>query len=285
MDEVITTVRARRLMKEMRQLRTAAGMTVARAATQVGISEATLWRMENGKSKISPEPLIALLDVYDVPSSRREAIERLALDALRRGWWAPYKDAFSGSYVALETDASEIRVNAFMVPGFFQTPGYAGAAIATTRPELQLAEVERRTQARMARQKALLQDRGKAPRIHVLLDESAVRRQVGGPDTMRDQLSRLSDEAGRSHVTIQVLPFSAGSHAGVDGEFVIIDYPDPEDDPFVYVEGLFGDIYVETRDDIARYRLAFDHAAADVALSPADSLEMIKQLAKENDTR
>ena len=285
MDELITTVRARRLMKEMRQLRTAAGMTVARAAAQVGISEATLWRMENGKSKISPEPLIALLDVYDVPSPRREAVERLALDALRRGWWAPYKDAFSGSYVALESDASEIRVNAFMVPGFFQTPGYARAAIATTRPELQLAEVERRTQARMARQKALLEDRDKTPRIHALLDESAIRRQTGGPATTRDQLTRLANLADRSHITIQVLPFAAGSHAGSEGEFVIIDYPDPEDDPFVYVEGLFGDIYIEAREDIARYRLAFDHAAADVALSPADSLEMIKQLAKENDTK
>jgi hypothetical protein len=172
-------------------------------------------------------------------------------------------------------------VNAFMVPGFFQTPEYARASIATTRPELQLAEVERRAQARMARQKALFTDRAEPPVIHVLLDESAVQRQVGGPETMRFQLARLVDEASQPHVTIQVVPFSAGSHAGSEGEFVIIDYPEPEDDPFVYLEGLFGDIYVETPEDIARYRLAFDHAAADVALTPADSLEMISQLAKE----
>jgi transcriptional regulator with XRE-family HTH domain len=281
MDDLITTVRARRLMREMRQLRTAANLTVARAAAQIGISEATLWRMENGKTKVSPESLIALLDLYEVRSPRRDALERLALDTLRRGWWAPFKDAFSGSYVALETDASEIRVNAFMVPGFFQTPEYARASIATTRPELELAEVERRTQARLARQKALFTDRAEPPVIHVLLDESAVQRQVGGPETMRGQLARLVDEASQPHVTIQVVPFSAGSHAGSEGEFVIIDYPEPEDDPFVYLEGLFGDIYVETPEDIARYRLAFDHAAADVALTPADSLEMISQLAKE----
>jgi transcriptional regulator with XRE-family HTH domain len=283
MDELITTVRARRLMKEMRQLRTAANMTVARAAAQVGISEATLWRMENGKTKVSPESLIALLDLYDIRSPRRDALERLALDTLRRGWWAPFKDVFSGSYVVLETDASEIRVNAFMVPGFFQTPEYARASIATTRPELRLAEVERRTQARMARQRALLTDRAQPPGIHVLLDESVVRRQVGGPQTMRSQLARLADEADKPYVTMQVVPFTAGSHTGMDGEFVIIDYPDPEDDPFVYEEGLFGDIYIETPEDIARYRLAFDHAAADVALTPADSLEMISQLAKEKE--
>lgn len=279
MDELIATVRARRLMKELRQLRSAAGMTVARAARQVGISEATLWRMENGKTKISPETVISLLDLYDVRSPQRDALERLALDTLRRGWWAPFKDVFSGSYIALETDASEIRVNAFVVPGFFQTPEYARASIATTGPGLPLAEAERRTQARMARQKALFTDREKPPSVHVLLDESAVRRQVGGTQVMRAQLARLAGEAARPYVTIQVVPFSAGSHAGMDGEFVIIDYPDPEDDPFAYEEGLFGDLYVETPEDIERYRLAFDHVAADVALSPADSLELITRLA------
>src|SRR5271156_973805 len=148
MDDLISTVRARRLMKEIRQLRAAAGLSTARAAAQAGVSEATLWRMENGKTKIGVETLIALLDLYDVRPPRRDALERLAVDALRRGWWAPYRDVFSGSYVALETDASQIRVNAFAVPGFFQTPGYARAIIAPTRPELQLAEEERRAQAR-----------------------------------------------------------------------------------------------------------------------------------------
>jgi DNA-binding XRE family transcriptional regulator len=281
MDELIATVRARRLLRELRQLRAAAGMSTAKAAAQIGISEATLWRMENGKTKISPETVIALLDLYDIRSPRRDALERLALDAVRRGWWATFRDVFSGSYVALETDASQIRVNAFMVPGFFQTPDYARASIATTRPEIPLAEVERRAEARMARQKALFTDREQPPMIHLLLDESVIRRQVGGRETMRGQLARLAEEAGRPHVTMQVVPFSAGSHGGSEGEFVIIDFPEPEDDPFVYLEGLFGDIYVESPEDIGRYRLAFDHAAADVAHTPADSLELIVRLAEE----
>lgn len=280
MDDLISTVRARRLMKEMRQLRAAAGLSTKRAAAQSGVSEATLWRMETGKTKISVETLIVLLDLYAVRSPQREALERLAVDALRRGWWAQYKDVFSGSYVALETDASEIRVNAFAVPGFFQTPGYSTAVIAATRPDLGPDEVERRTQARMARQKALLEDR-EPPAIHVLLDESVVRRQTGGPQVMRDQLARLAAEAARPSATLQIVPFSAGSHASIEGEFVIIDYPDPEDDPFVYEEGLFGDIYVETPEDIARYRQAFSSAAADAALTPSDSLELINRLAEE----
>ncbi len=174
MDDLILTVRARRLMKEIRRLRTASGLTVARAAKQLEISEATLWRMENGKTRISTEVLVAMLDLYAVRSPQREALERLALDSLRRGWWAPYRDVFSGSYVALESDAAAIRVNAFMIPGFFQTPGYARAAIAGTAPGLHLTEVERRMEARQARQKALFTDRDEPPMVHVLLDESLV---------------------------------------------------------------------------------------------------------------
>ena len=282
MQELILTVRARRLMKEMRQLRTDRKMTVARAASQLGISEPTLWRMENGKTKINPEVLIAALDLYDVRSPRREALEQLALDTLRRGWWAPFRDAFSGSYVALESDASELRVNAFVVPGFFQTDDYARATIVGTRSQLPLAEAERRVEARMARQRALLEDRVQPPLIHVLLDESVLRRQVAGVAALRRQLARLAEEASKPHVTIQVVPFASGSHPGMEGEFVIVDFTDPEDDPFVYEEGLFGDIYIETPDDISRYRQAFDHAAADLALPTAASIEMITALSKEN---
>ena len=278
MDDLILTVRARRLMKEIRRLRATSGLTAARAAKQLEISEATLWRMENGKTRISAEVLVAMLDLYSVRSPQRDALERLALDTLRRGWWAPYKDVFSGSYVALESDAAAIRVNAFMVPGFFQTPGYARAAIAGTAPGLHLTEVERRMEARLARQKALFTDRDTPPAVHVLLDESVIRRQVGGPAAMREQLAKLADVAQWPTVTLQVLPFSAGTHPGLDGEFVIIDFPDPDDDPFVYEEGLFGDIYIETPEEIARYRLAFEHAAADAALTPANSLALIRQL-------
>jgi transcriptional regulator with XRE-family HTH domain len=279
MEDLILTVRARRLMKEIRLLRNASGLTVARAAKQLEISEATLWRMENGKTRISTEVLVAMLDLYGVRSPQREALERLALDTLRRGWWAPYRDVFSGSYVALESDAAQIRVNAFMVPGFFQTPGYARAAIAGTAPGLHLTEVERRMEARLARQKALFTGRAEPPAVHALLDESVLRRQVGGPVAMREQLGQLAEIAQWPNVTVQVLPFSAGTHPGMDGEFVIIDFPDSDDDPFVYEEGLFGDIYTETPEEIARYRLAFDHAAADSALSSADSVSMIRRLA------
>lgn len=280
MNDLILTVRARRLLKEVKRLRGEAGLTVLRAAKQLGIGESTLWRMENGHSRLTMEVLVAMLDLYAVSSPEREAMERLGIDSVRRGWWAPYADVFSGSYVALETDASQIRVNAFVIPGFFQTEEYARAAIATTRPKFNTAEVDRRKAARLARQKALFEDRDAPPAIHLLLDESVVHRRVGGPAAMREQLDHLTEVAAWPSVTLQITPFSAGIHAGMDGEFVIINFLDPQDDPFVYEEGLGGDLYLEDSKALGRYSLAFDRVK-DVALSPERSTDLIHRLAKE----
>src|SRR5260370_2259915 len=99
-------------------------------------------------------------------------------------------------------------------------------------------------QARQARQKALFEDRGEPPMVHVLLDESAVCRQVGGPQAMREQLAPLAEIADWPNVTIQILPFSAGTHSGMDAEFVIVDFPNPDADPSVYVKGRFRPLYL-----------------------------------------
>jgi hypothetical protein len=102
------------------------------------------------------------------------------------------------------------------VPGIFQTPEYARAVIAGTGPWLDAAETERRVTARSARQQALF-GAAQIPRIHVVLDESALRRQVGGPEVTRRQMSALAEAVQRPEVTIQVLPFTAGACAGMDG--------------------------------------------------------------------
>jgi len=281
MEDLILTVRGRRLVKEIKRLRLAAGIkSASRAAKQLGTSESTLWRMENGKTRILPDVLDSMLDLYGVTSPEREALERLCFDSLRRGWWTPYSDVFAGSYVALESDAAQICVLAFVVPGFFQTEDYARAAIASTRLGLDCTEVDHRMEARLARQRALFVDREEPPTVRLLLDESVVRRVVGGPDAMRAQLNKLIEVSEWPNVTIHVLPFSAGFHAGMDGEFVIIDFPEPEDEPFVYEEGLAGDVYLEAPEELERYRLAFDHAL-DATLEPASSRQMMAQTAKE----
>lgn len=141
---------------------------------------------------------------------------------------------------------------------------------------LDAAEVERRAAARAVRRTALL-ERTDPPEIHVILDEAAVRRHVGGAEAMRQQLAALIEASKRPNITLQVLPFEAGGHAGVEGEFVVLVFPDPEDAPVAYVEGLMGDVYLESNSELDMFNLAWDHML-EGALDPNQSLAFLEEL-------
>ncbi len=270
------TVRGRRLMREVKRLRESSGMSPDEAARRLDFSKSKLYRIENGKSRIDADDLEDMLDLYDVRSPDRDALVALGRDSRRRGWWTTYKDVFTGSYVGLEYEAARIQVASHIVPGLFQTPEYARAVIAETRPTLDADEVERRVAARIARQQAVLR-RDAAPDIHVVLDEAGLHRQVGGEHVMLQQLAGLAKVGAQPGITLQVLPFAAGASAALEGDFVILAFPDPEDPPVAYAEGLFGDLYLESKEELDRYSLAWTHLL-DKALSPAESAAMISEL-------
>ncbi len=273
------TVRGRRLMRELTRLRQAQGLSLETAAQRLDFSKSKLYRLEAGRSRITLDDLEDMLDLYAARSPQREALVQLGRDARKRGWWTAYSDVFTGSYVGLESEAARIQVNAHIVPGFLQTEDYARAVIAATRPALEPGEVDRRVTARTARQNALF-GRAEPPEIHVVLDEGALRRQVGGPGTMSAQLAALADAATRPRLTLQVLPFAVGANAGMEGEFVILTFPDPEDPPVAYAEGLMGDVYLESEEEIDVYNLAWSHLV-NSALGPDESASLIRKIAKE----
>jgi transcriptional regulator with XRE-family HTH domain len=273
------TVRGRRLMRELTRLRRAQGLSLEVAAQRLGFSKSKLYRLENGRSRITLDDLEDMLDLYAVRSPQREALVQLGRDARKRGWWTAYSDVFTGSYVGLESEAARIQVNAHLVPGFLQTEDYARAVIAATRPAMGAGDTQRRVRARAARQAALL-DRASPPQIHVVLDEVALRRQVGGTAAMSAQLAHLAEHTARPALTLQVLPFAAGANAGLEGEFVILTFPDPEDPPVAYAEGLMGDVYLESAEELDVYHLAWSHLVQS-ALSPGESASMLRKIAKE----
>jgi transcriptional regulator with XRE-family HTH domain len=277
--EYSPTVRGRRLIRELERLRHDSGLSMEAAAQQLGWSLSKLYRLENGRSRISTDDLVDMLDLYGVRSPRREALIQLGRDARRRGWWTAYTDIFTGSFISMEAEAASIRINAHVIPGILQTPGYAHEVITRTRPAVSTEDAERRVAARTARQDALF-SRDDPPGVHVILDEAVLRRQVGGPSVMAQQLTALAETATWPHVTLQVLPFAVGANAGMDGHFVILAFPDPEDPPVAYVEGLMGDVYVEAADEVDRFSLAWTYLVTQ-ALDPAESAAMIRMLVKE----
>jgi transcriptional regulator with XRE-family HTH domain len=155
MADHIPTVRQRRLAQALRELRHEAGLTQDAVAARMGWHTSKLFRLENARSpRVDWLDVKELMDLYGVRSPHREAFIQLAKDARMMGWWTPYRDVFTGSYVALEDEASAMRLYCpELVPGLLQTEDYARAVIRAVRPGYDDESVERRVTARLTRQK------------------------------------------------------------------------------------------------------------------------------------
>jgi hypothetical protein len=281
MADHIPTVRQRRLAQALRELRHEAGLTQDVVVARMGWHTSKLFRMENARSpRVDWLDVKELMEMYGVRSPHREALIQLARDTRLRGWWTPYRDVFTGSYVALEDESSAMRLYCpELVPGLLQTEDYARTVIRAVRPGYDDENVERRVTARLARQKMLL-DRARPPALGLVLNESVLRRLIGGRAVMAAQLRALAEAAQRPQVTLQVLPFSAGAHASLEGGFVLIKFPEETDPDVVYVEGIMGDLYLESVEEVKRYQAAFERNQA-VALGPRESSEFISAAARE----
>lgn len=273
------TVRGRRLMREMVRLRQDQGLSLDVAAERLTWSKSKLYRIENGRTRISTDDLEDVLDLYRVCPPRRDALIQLGRDARKRGWWTAYADAFTGSYISMEAEAASIRIHSQIIPGLFQTASYAREVITSTGLTLEPDEAERKVAARTVRQKEFF-SQDDPPEIHAVLGEAALHCQVGSSDITRQQLTTLVAAGDRPNVTIQVLPFVAGANAGMDGKFTILSFPDPQDPPVAYVEGLMGDVYMESEQELDLYNLAWERLIRQ-ALNAEESAALITHLSKE----
>ena len=283
MADHIPTVRQRRLAQALRELRHEAGLTQDAVAARMGWHTSKLFRLENARSpRVDWLDVRELMDMYGVRSPHREALIQLARDARMMGWWTPYRDVFTGSYVALEDEASAMRLYCpELVPGLLQTEAYARAVIRAVRPGYDEESVERRVAARLTRQKVLL-GRASPPDLVVVLNEAVLRRLVGDRYVMAAQLEALHTAAQQRRVSLQVLPFSAGAHASLEGGFVLIQFPGETDPDVVYVEGIMGDLYLESVEEVKRYQSAFERIQA-VALSPQETVTFIAKMVRQLD--
>ncbi|WP_285775280.1 helix-turn-helix transcriptional regulator [Microtetraspora sp. NBRC 13810] len=270
------TVRLRRLARELRRMREDSGLTPEAAAAQLGWNRSKISRIETGRTRASTADVAAVCDLYGVDTSVRAALIELAKEARRRGWWTAYADVFTGSYVGLEDEASVIRQwEVQLVPGLLQTENYARAVISAGRPDPQDPDdIHKRVTGRMAR-RALL-SRPDAPQLCAVLDEGVVHRPIGGRDLMREQLEALLITMRRPNVTVRILPFSVGAHAGLEGTFTILSFAEDVDPDVAYVEGTAGDVYVEGSEQVERYKVAFERIC-DAALSPEESHGLITE--------
>jgi transcriptional regulator with XRE-family HTH domain len=281
--ERVPAVRRRRLGEELRRLRDLAGLTSGEAAKRAGWHQSKVSRIETGRSSVRPEDVATLLDVYAVRDrDLRELLATLAGRGYQRGWWHDFRDVLPVEYrdfITLETGACRARsMENSVVPGLLQTPAYARALTREVMPHLTEKEVEALVDVRIARQAVLHQDR--PLELSAVLDESVLRRTVGGREVMADQLLHLEQAASLPQVDLQVLPFTAGGHQGLVNSFVIFSFPRTADLDVVVVDHLTSSLYVDRKEDIAAYGAAFARLAAR-ALPRADSTDMITRIRKE----
>ncbi|WP_282798287.1 helix-turn-helix transcriptional regulator [Streptomyces sp. CC224B] len=271
------------LGRRLQDLRERAGLKRDEAARILRVAPATVRRMETAEVALKIPYLQLLLKAYGVPDDEAEAFVALAEEANKPGWWQRFHDILPGwfsMYVSLEGAASLIRsYEPHFMPGLLQTEDYArgvllSGAIGQTRPE----DIERYVALRMERQTLL--SREDAPRLWVVMDETALRRPVGGPEVMRAQVDRLLEATEMPHVTLQVAPFAAGPHPGTFGPFVLFRFAMAELPDMVYSEYLTGAVYLDARAEVATHLEVMDRMAAQAATAQRTK-EILRDVRKE----
>ncbi|MGB2569088.1 helix-turn-helix domain-containing protein [Micromonospora citrea] len=272
------TVRRRRIARELRQLRERAGMTLDVAARQLDMSKSNLSRIENAQIGIKPRDVRAALALYEVTGADAEALIEIARGAQRRGWWQTYSDVLPEwfeFYVGLEAEAARLRTyEAEAVPGLLQTEAYAREVYRRTAGEEGL---ERKVAARLRRQEVL---RRETPvELSVVLNEAVLRRPVGGPAVMAEQMAHMAQVAQSPNVTIHVLPFSAGGHPAMSAPYVILNFADTADASVVYLDNLTTGLALEGAEHVRGYSLVHEELCR-LALPPADSVARLEEASR-----
>jgi transcriptional regulator with XRE-family HTH domain len=257
-------------------------MTGEEIGSRLDWSASKVSRVETGRTAISAGDLRRLLDLYQVTGSLRDRLAELGRTAHQRGWWDAYGDALRDNYstfIALENDSESERC--FMlnvVPGILQTAQYAEEIMRAGFFASPPGEILRRVQVRINRQQLLTKQ--DPLELITILDEGVLRRWLGGPSVMADQLRHLIKMSERPNVTIHVLPFATGPHISMHGSFVVLRFPGPSTSDIVYLENMTSELFIENEAEAYHYSLAFDRLR-EMVLGPAESVDFIAQIERE----
>jgi transcriptional regulator with XRE-family HTH domain len=271
------------LGKRLRQLRERAGVSFEDAARAIEVTPLTVRRIEKAEVGLRIPYVRELLHTYGVPAPEINDFLTLAREANQPGWWYKYRDVLPewfSAYVSLESEASVIRLyEPHYVPGLLQTHDYATALMRVGFPNESKEEIARRVALRIKRQDLLAKP--DAPAVWAILDETVLRRPVGGAEVMRAQIDRLLEVLDMPKVRIQIMRFDVGAHPGAFGPFHHFRFGFSELPDVVYTESLVGAVYVDRPDDVVGYLEVLDRMsvqAEPVARTRAILGELRKEL-------
>ncbi|MHB9860511.1 helix-turn-helix domain-containing protein [Streptomyces sp. YIM S03343] len=266
----------RRLRLALRAARDKTGLTQREAADRLDWSLSKVIRIEAGTVSLSVTDLQAMLRLYEVTDEDLVAdLEQAARGSKGQSWWSEYNDIITPPFAQMlgyESAADSIRAyHPTLIPGLLQTVDYIDALFAASPSA---SQVRRSVDLRTARQERVVEDSGTS--VTMILDESALRRLVGGPGVMRNQLAHIKQLTEDEKIRLQVLPLSAGAHDSLENSFVLFGYRDDED--VLYLSGPGGVLTNrDNREMVARYQECFEDLT-DKALTQDASLALLDEL-------
>ena len=273
------TVRQRELGRRLREQRLEHELTVEDVAEKLLCSATKISRLETGTRRPSLRDVRDLCGLYDVDKNTADELMELAKGAREQAWWTQYEDLKLDPYLGLEEVATAITsFTTFYLPALLQTEEYTREVIKKVAPKMDPDIYRQRVEVRMRRQEVL--ERDNRPRYRVLLDESVLRRPVGGSALMAAQIKKILQAEREGKASIQIIPFDFGVLAAEDSNFVLLEFDDTTSiSPTVFVEGLTRNQYLENSTDVVRYKEAIDYLRYS-ALNARDSVEHITEMLK-----
>ncbi|MFC8226709.1 Scr1 family TA system antitoxin-like transcriptional regulator [Streptomyces sp. NPDC057287] len=253
---------------ELRHRREAAGLSQEDLGAPLFVSGSFIGQLEAGTRRMQLDQAQKLDEVLGTDGF---FVRNCA--ALKK---SKYPDHFAEAAEA-ERLATTIREYApLLIPGLLQTEAYARAVFRAYQPTATEDVIDELVAARLERAQLLTDPT--TPLLWVVLDEAVLRRRVGGPGVMAEALRHVTGLVRQHRIIAQVLPFSAGAHAALDGSLKLMSFPDAP--PLAYVDGLGMGRLQDDPASVARYELTYDLLAAG-ALSPDSSLALIHSVAED----
>ncbi|MBA2811651.1 helix-turn-helix domain-containing protein [Streptomyces sp. KM273126] len=249
---------------ELRRYREAAGLTQKQLGDILNYTGSLVGQIETARKLPTPE----FSERADAALGTGGLLSRL-VDLVMRS----QLPAWFQQVAELESRAVEIcTFQTHMIHGLLQTKEYVRAVLGA----LDQTDLDDRTAVRLARQRTF--EKEESPVLWAILGEAALHQAVGDREVMRGQLAHLLSFEGNPRINIQVLPFSAGAHAGLQGSFTLFRF---ERDPdIVYTEGYGSGHPTANPDTVKDCSLRYDHLQA-AALSLKDSAELIRRVMEE----
>jgi len=276
-----SNTRRRRLGTELRKLRERTEYTTTTAAAAVeDMSQSKVSRLERGVAKPKVRDIAALAELYGADPETVAGLKELARESKSTGWWHASAQSLPERfrpYVGYEAEAADIKnFESYFVPGLLQTETYA-RELFETAIDVSPLDVERRTEVRIGRQRRLAEP--EPLQLWAVIDEIALRRQVGDPSVMYEQLCTLVERTKQRNIAVQVVPLNT-VHAAPGYNFHLLAFDDPEDRPVLYIDTLAGGMATSNASEINRASRLWEHLRGK-ALSPKRSAALIERIAED----